>query len=73
MFVNGHRRDVTRAQPDAARLFRRELEVFQERGDKEWSRTRTLVQGKPGEGKMTKEACDRLRALGYTGVPGCGS
>jgi arylsulfatase A-like enzyme len=65
-------RDMARARPDILRAQRRELEMYQERGDREWGHTRTLVQGKPREGKMTPDACERLRALGYTGVPECG-
>ncbi|HET7746231.1 MAG TPA: sulfatase [Vicinamibacteria bacterium] len=63
-------RDVARAQPDAARVFRRELELYLQHGEREWARTRTLVQGHPGEGKMTREACEKLRALNYV-VAGC--
>jgi arylsulfatase A-like enzyme len=68
----GETRNLARARPEALREQRRELETYQERRDREWSRTRPLVQGKPGEGKMSGEACERLRALGYTGVAGCG-
>jgi arylsulfatase A-like enzyme len=59
-------RDVGRAWPDALRQGRRELELFLERADREWGQTRALVQGRPeGEGKMTAEACEQLKALGY--------
>ena len=68
----GETRDVARARPEVLRQARRELETYQERGDREWGPTRSRVQGKPGEGKMSGEACEQLRALGYAGVAGCG-
>ena len=58
-------RDVSRAQPEAFRVGRRELELFQDRGDREWSHTRSLLEGQPGERPMSLEACEHLRALGY--------
>jgi arylsulfatase A-like enzyme len=62
----GETRDVGPARPDALRTGRRELELFLERSDREWARTRPLVQGRPeGEGKMTVEACEKMKALGY--------
>ncbi len=68
----GEKRDVARARPEVMRQARRELETYQERSDREWSVTRGRVQGKPGGGIMSPEACEQLRALGYTGVAGCG-
>jgi arylsulfatase A-like enzyme len=62
----GETRDVGAALPDALRIGRREVELFLERTDREWARTRPLVQGRPeGEGKMTAEACEKMKALGY--------
>ncbi len=58
-------RDVSRARPDALRVSRRELELSQDRADREWSRTRTLLAGQQGERPPTAAACERLRALGY--------
>jgi arylsulfatase A-like enzyme len=58
-------KDVSRARPDALREARRELELFQERSDRAWARTRPLLEGKAGEAPMSPEACERLRALGY--------
>ena len=66
----GETRDVSKVRPAELRLERRELELFLERGDREWARTRPLVEGKPGEGPMSPEACERLKALGYV-QPGC--
>jgi arylsulfatase A-like enzyme len=67
----GEARDVAAGQPEESRRHRRELELFQERSDREWSTMRNLVQGVPGAGKMTGEACERLKALGYGHVAGC--
>jgi arylsulfatase A-like enzyme len=61
----GETRDVGRVRPEELRAGRRELEVYQERTDGEWARTRRLVEGKPGEGALSPEACEKLRALGY--------
>jgi arylsulfatase len=70
---SGERRNVARERSEPFRAARRALEMYQERSDREWGRTRTLVQGKPGEGTMTPDACERLRALNYAPGPGCGS
>ena len=61
----GETRDVGRARPEALREERRALEVYLEKADREWARTRPLVEGRPGEGPMTPEACERLKAMGY--------
>jgi arylsulfatase A-like enzyme len=61
----GETRDLSRARPDAMREARRELELFQERSDRAWARTRPLLLGKTADVGMTPEACERLRALGY--------
>jgi hypothetical protein len=44
---------------------RRELDLFLDRANREWAKTKVLVQGKPGEQPMSLEACEKLRALGY--------
>ena len=62
----GETRDASRTLPDEFRAGRFELELLRERTDREWARTRPLLEGHPtGEGKMTAEACEKLRALGY--------
>ncbi|HET7295391.1 MAG TPA: sulfatase [Vicinamibacteria bacterium] len=62
----GETRDVGRAEAEALRSGRRELELFLERADREWAKTRPLLGDAPeGEAKMSKEACEKLRALGY--------
>jgi arylsulfatase A-like enzyme len=65
-------RDLAGARPDELRLARRELELFLEQSGREWARLRPVLEGKPAETAMTAEACERLRALGYTGLDGCG-
>ena len=55
---------------DDFRIQRREIDLYFERMDKEWVRTRPLVEGKPGERRMTAPACEQMRALGYV-VAGC--
>jgi arylsulfatase A-like enzyme len=63
----GELHDVSAARADELRIGRRELELFLERADREWARTTSLIQGRPpeGEGKMSAEACEKMRALGY--------
>jgi arylsulfatase A-like enzyme len=61
--------DVGASQPDALRTHRRELELFVERGDREWVRTRALA-GDATPSRMTPQACENLKALGY--VQQCG-
>jgi arylsulfatase A-like enzyme len=61
----GEKKDVARSRREDLRTQRLALELFLERSDREWSRTRPLVEGRPGEGRMTPEACERLRAMGY--------
>jgi arylsulfatase A-like enzyme len=61
----GETRDVSTPQPEAFRVARRELDLFLDRAQREWGRTRALVQGKEGEKPPTSDACEKLRALGY--------
>jgi arylsulfatase A-like enzyme len=61
----GEIRDASRAQPERAREERRELELFRERIDAHLARTRRLLEGQSGEERLTPEACERLKAMGY--------
>jgi arylsulfatase A-like enzyme len=61
----GETRDVSPREAEPLRVFRRELDLFTDRANREWSHTLSLVQGKPGERPPTMEACEKLRALGY--------
>ena len=66
----GETRNVRGERLDDFRIQRRELDLYFERMEKEWVKTRRLVEGRPGEGRITPEACEQLRALGY--VQNCG-
>lgn len=66
----GETRNVRQQRLEDFRVQRRELDLYFERMDREWVATRRLVFGKPGEGRMTPEACEQLKALGY--VQNCG-
>src|SRR5262249_19877791 len=61
----GETRDVADRQGDALRAERRALDLLLEQIDREWARTRPLLEGKPGEGRLSPEACERLKAMGY--------
>jgi len=62
----GETRDASSAAADALRSGRRELELFLEQADHEWAKTQPLLGAAPqGEAKMTDDACEKLRALGY--------
>ena len=61
----GETRDASRAQPERAREERRELELFRERIDAQLVKTRRLLEGQSGEERLTPEACERLKAMGY--------
>jgi arylsulfatase A-like enzyme len=61
----GETKDVAGARPDALRAERLALELYLERSDREWARTRPLVEGRPGEAPMTAAACEGLKAMGY--------
>jgi arylsulfatase A-like enzyme len=65
----GETRDASSDAPEAARSERRELELYLERADREWARTRPLLGEGKGEPRMSGAACEQLRALGY--VQGC--
>jgi arylsulfatase A-like enzyme len=65
----GERKAVS--SPDERRVWRRELELFLGRAEREWMHTRGLLGDKPGPGTMTPEACAQLKALGYAGIAGC--
>jgi arylsulfatase A-like enzyme len=56
---------------DALRVWRRELELFLERAEREWTHTRGLLGDKRGESPITPEACAQMKALGYAGIAGC--
>lgn len=62
----GETRNVRQQRLEEFRIQRRELDLYFDRMDKEWAKTRRLLEGRPeGEGRMTPEACEQLKALGY--------
>jgi hypothetical protein len=62
----GEEADVAGRRPDDLRVARRKLELFLEAGEREWSARRALFEGVPsGENRMSPEACEKLKALGY--------
>ena len=58
-------RDAGRAHGEALREERRELELFRERIDAQLVRTRRLLEGRSGEERLSAEACEKLKAMGY--------
>lgn len=61
----GETRDAGSRQPEAMRRERRELELFLERADREWAKTKPLLGEGKGEPRVSGAACEQLRALGY--------
>jgi len=61
----GETRDVSRDRAAQAREERRELEAFRERIDAQRARTRRLLEGRSGEARLSVEACEKLKAMGY--------
>ncbi len=62
----GETREASKGAPDALRTERRELELFFERTEREWNWTRPLLGSAPAAvSRMSPEACEKLRALGY--------
>jgi choline-sulfatase len=61
----GETRDLASRRPADLAVQRRELELFQARLDREWGKTRRLVEGQSGAQKMSVDACEKLKALGY--------
>jgi arylsulfatase A-like enzyme len=61
----GETRDVRPREPEAFRVSRRELDLFLDRANREWAKTKQLVLGKKGEQPVTSAACESMRALGY--------
>jgi arylsulfatase A-like enzyme len=61
----GETRDASPENPEKAREARRELELFRERIDTLMVRTRRLLEGQSGEERLSPEACEKLKAMGY--------
>ncbi len=63
--------DVFRSNVERARVERRELELFRERVDGQLVRTRRLLEGQSGLERLSPEACEKLKTIGYVPPPGC--
>ena len=61
----GETREASRASAARAREERRELEAFRERIDAQRAKTRRLLEGRSGEERLSVEACEKLKAMGY--------
>jgi arylsulfatase A-like enzyme len=61
----GETRDVSAERPAELQRQRAELEAFQARADREWESLREELAKTSGEERLSPEACERLRALGY--------
>ena len=61
----GETRDVGPRLSEDLRSQRREMEIFLEQSDREWARIRDTLARTSGEERLSPEACERLKALGY--------
>jgi arylsulfatase len=61
----GEAHDIASGRPADLAVQKRELELFRARVDREWGRTRRLVEGQSGAEKLSDEACEKLKALNY--------
>jgi arylsulfatase A-like enzyme len=61
----GETRDVGQQMADELRGQREGLERFRTRIDARTARTRRLLEGRSGEERLSPEACEKLKAMGY--------
>jgi arylsulfatase A-like enzyme len=61
----GETRDVSAKLVEVMREERRELELFRERIDAQLVRTRRQLEGRSGDERLSAEACENLKAMGY--------
>jgi arylsulfatase len=61
----GETRDLARFQPEERRRQGQALDLFFQRAEREWARTRTLVGAARPTASLTQADCDSLAALGY--------
>jgi arylsulfatase A-like enzyme len=61
----GETKDAAPSSPERMRTERRELELFRERIDGILVRTRRLLEGHSGEERLSPDACEKLKAMGY--------
>jgi len=61
----GETRDASAVRVADLRSHRRELELFVERTEVEWSHIREALAHTSGEERLTAQGCEQLKALGY--------
>ncbi len=61
----GETRDKAPKKSEVLREERRELELFRERIDAQLARTRRQLEGHSGAERLSAEACEKLKAMGY--------
>jgi len=61
----GETRDASARHADEFRVQRRELDLFLDRVDREWSHIRQLLSTAPREERLSPQGCEQLEALGY--------
>jgi hypothetical protein len=61
----GETSDLARSRPDEARTWRRELELFVERSDRERARVKELTGEAPAAAPLDPVTCASIKALGY--------
>jgi arylsulfatase A-like enzyme len=61
----GETRDVSSTRKEKLRTHREALERYLARADEEWEKLGEMLARTPGEGQLSTEACERLRAIGY--------
>ena len=61
----GETHDVGPRMPGALREQREELEAFRQTIDSQRAKTRRLLEGRSGEERLSPEACEKLKAMGY--------
>jgi arylsulfatase A-like enzyme len=66
----GETRDVSAARAEALAVHRRALEEYVARVDGEWASLRETLSHTSGKVRLSREACARLKALGYV-TDGC--
>ena len=62
-------RDVSALHADDLRIHRREMDLFLERGEREWNHIRDALAKASGAEPLSPKSCEQLKALGY--VAGC--
>ena len=61
----GETRDASAAWKERASEARRAIELFRDRIDAQMATTRRLLEGRSGEERLSAEACEKLKAMGY--------